>query len=122
MGKPKQIIEVDVGDGKGIAGTDIQGRQAELVRIRYIDGNSKLDVLQEICQYPDWQIACGKRIVVSQIGEYREQLDLIVTGDLEDTGTNVEAQLGIIDDTRKKESVIPVDLDLEVRDIALMFV
>jgi len=111
-----------VGDGKGITGTDVQGRYSELIRVWDVDGDGELDVLQEVSQYPDRQIACGKRIVVGQIREDRKQLDLIVTADLEDTGTDVKAQLGSINDTGKKQSIIPVDFDLEVRDVTLMFI
>ena len=59
---------------------------------------------------------------MSEIGEDREQLDLIVTGNLEHSGGDIKAQLGGVYYTCKEQGVIPIDLDLEVRDIAFMLV
>jgi len=59
---------------------------------------------------------------VSEIGEYRKQLDLIVAGDLEDTCADIKGQLGCVDDASKEQHSIPIDPHFKVRDVTLMLV
>jgi hypothetical protein len=122
IGKQNQIIIVYLGKCQHIATGDVEGRSDELIGIGYVDGDGLLDVLQEVSEYPDRQIACSKAIIVSEIREYRKQLDLIVAGELENTCADIKGQLGSIDDASKKQHSIPIDLNLEVRDVTLMFI
>ena len=72
IGELNQIVKVNVGNSHGITGTDVQGRQVELVGVWYADRYSLFDVLNKVAQYPDRQVTRSKAIVVSEIGEQRE--------------------------------------------------
>ncbi len=122
IGKQNQIIIVDLGKGQHIATGDIESRSDELVGIWHVDRDGLLNILQEVSKYPDWQVTSRKTIVVSEIREYRKQLDLIIAGEPEDTCADIKGQLGSIDDACKEQNCIPIDLNLEVRDVTLMFI
>jgi len=111
-----------VGNSNEITVTYVHSRQSELVGVGYVDGDGLLNVLQEVSEYPDRQVACGKAIIVSEIGEYRKQLDLIIASELENTRADIKGQLGSIDDACKEQNCIPIYLNLEVRDVTLMLV
>ncbi len=53
VGKGDQIVKVDMGNLEGIARCNVKGRQVELVRIGYVNGDGLLDILQEVAEYPD---------------------------------------------------------------------
>jgi hypothetical protein len=59
---------------------------------------------------------------VSEIGIDGQELDLIVTGELEDAGAYIEGQLGSIDDACKKQKIIPIDPNFKVGYIPLIFI
>jgi len=65
IGKFDQIVIIDLSKSQHVATGDIESRSDELIGIWYVDGDSLLDVLQEVSEYPDRQITCCKPIVVS---------------------------------------------------------
>ena len=109
IGKSDQVVIIDLGKGQHIATGDVEDGSDELIGIGYVDWDGLLDILQGITEYPDRQITCGKTIIVSEIGEYRKQLDLIVAGNLEDTCADIEGQLRGVYDTCKEQQIIPID-------------